>query len=61
MSQPVHDAPPAAATIGRLRWLSDSIGKDPGRYESRSLAALRGAALELAKAADEALLARERP
>lgn len=59
MSHPNLDpAPPAAATIGRLAWYRESIRKDPDRHDSKDLAALRGAAMELASAADRELNAR---
>lgn len=62
MSHPNLDpAPPAAATIGRLHWHTEHITLAPERYDSTQLAQLRGAAMELAQAADRALLARERP
>jgi hypothetical protein len=61
MSHPNLDpAPPAAATLGRLNWFAESIRKDPDRHDSKSLAALRGAAMELYTAADRELMARAR-
>lgn len=63
MSHPnfAEPAPPTAATLGRINWFTDSIRKEPKRHDSKQLAALRGAALALADAADRELLARERP
>lgn len=52
MSHPNLDpAPPAEATIGRLHWHADHITREPGRYDSQTLAALRAASLALALAA----------
>jgi hypothetical protein len=58
MSHPIHEAPPVAATLGRLHWHIDHITREPERYDSKALASLRGAAMELAQAADRELMAR---
>lgn len=58
MSHPIHDAPPVAATLGRLRHHIHDITHDPGRYSSADLAALRGIGMELAKVADGELARR---
>jgi hypothetical protein len=50
--------PPIAPTIGRLHWHVDHIRREPDRYDSRQLASLRGAAMELAEIADRELMAR---
>lgn len=52
MSHPIHEAPPIAATVGRLRWHIDHIAREPESYSSAQLASLRGAAMELTKLAD---------
>jgi hypothetical protein len=52
MSHPIREAPPVAATLGRLRHHIHDICHTPDRYSSADLAALRAASMELAKVAD---------
>ena len=64
MSHPIREAPPVAATLGRLRHHIHDIAHEPGqetpRYSSADLAALRGIGMELAKVADGELARRQK-
>jgi hypothetical protein len=61
MSHPNLDpVPPLANIISRMSWHRDTIRKEPARYDSRDLTALRAEAMELFTAADRELMARAR-
>lgn len=50
---PIDPVPPVAATIGRLRWHTDVITREPGRHTADQLAILHTASLDLAIASGD--------
>lgn len=61
MSHPIPDPNPPAVLLNRLHRTTAAVQDHPETYNSTTLAALRGAAMELAKITDGELYRREHP
>lgn len=61
MSHPLPDPNPPATLLNRMRATIVAVHDHPETYDSRTLAAIRAAGMELAKLVDGELYRREHP